>query len=152
MNCTAIPSALSTQYQDRPLYSIPQRKARYSDKDRVRLREIKAAALYNLGLSSSREVRALLKEIGVSLDLRLTAAWCAINWELMPYLLAVLERKRLVKGAKVGIKNCPANLYFLAPFTIYFVDGKFAQLEYVSGLVDLDRLFLWDEESEYQAA
>lgn len=57
----------------------PQRKARYSDKQRIRLKDAKSWALSRLGCQNAAEVKKYLKILGIKLDLRLTSAWVAIN-------------------------------------------------------------------------
>lgn len=141
-SATEVSFATTSSKCDRPIYSTPQRKARYHDDSRPRLRQVKEAALKYLGMSSSVEVRSLLKELGIRLDLRMTSAWCAIAWELMPHLLRLLEQKKLVAGAIVNIINCPANIYSLSPFRIVSIHNDVAQLEYLATLYPLDRLEL----------
>ena len=56
----------------------PQRKAKYSDRSRIRLKDIKRTALRDIGHRFSAEVKKYLQALGIKLDLRLTAAWVAI--------------------------------------------------------------------------
>lgn len=60
----------------------PQRKANRNDKTRVRLKVIKAIALRDCKCSNSAEMKRRLRKLGISLDLRLSAAWLAIVDEL----------------------------------------------------------------------
>lgn len=62
--------------------STPQRKARYSDKQRIRLKDAKSWALRRSGCSNTAEIKKYLKILGKKLDLRLTSAWIAIYKEL----------------------------------------------------------------------
>ena len=87
----------------------------------------------------------MLKELKISLDLRYTSSWCAIAWEIMPHLLKLLERKKLVEGALVNIIDCPANLYFLAPFRIGVIKDGMAELDFVTQWYPLERLELRQE-------
>lgn len=64
----------------------PQRKARYSDKARVRRADIKRAALEYCNCRDSSEMKQRLRHLGIKLDLRLTSAWIAIAWELKPLI------------------------------------------------------------------
>lgn len=147
MNSTVAFKAIATTSStcNRLTVQTPQRKARYHDNFRTRLVRVKEAALKQLGLSCSQDVRLLLKELKIHLDLRMTSAWCAIAKELMPHLLKLLEQKKFVSGVLVTIKDCPANLYFWMPFRIASVESGMAQLEYVANLFPLDRLELWQE-------
>lgn len=72
---------------------IPQRKAKYHDKTRVRLANIKAIALRDCKCSGTAEMKRRLRILGISLDLRLTAAWIAIGWELQDRIKAILPLK-----------------------------------------------------------
>lgn len=65
---------------------IPQRKADYRDKARVRFKDIKRAALESCNCRDAKEMKQHLKQLGIKLDLRLTAAWCAIARELQPVI------------------------------------------------------------------
>lgn len=67
----------------------PQRKAKYHDKTRVRLCDIKMIALRDCKCSDTTEMKRRLKILGINLDLRLTAAWIAIAWELQHQIKAV---------------------------------------------------------------
>lgn len=71
----------------------PQRKARYHDPNRWRLKTLKAAVLLNAKCSNTGQIRALLKVLGVSLDLRYTSSWLAINLELMPLIERIVEQQ-----------------------------------------------------------
>ncbi len=87
-----------------PAIFTPQRKARYSDKNRDRLKDLKEGVLFVTGCASSAEIKKYLKMLGVKLDLRLTAAWKAIKLELQEKIkdfknflaIEVYEEKTLV--------------------------------------------------------
>ncbi len=64
----------------------PQRKARYSDKTRVRFADIKAIALRDCRCRDTKEMKQRLRVLGIRLNLRLTSAWIAIAWELQPLI------------------------------------------------------------------
>lgn len=63
---------------DRIVIRTPQRKANKNDKTRVRLKVIKAIALRDCKCSNSAQMKRRLRKLGISLDLRLSAAWLAI--------------------------------------------------------------------------
>lgn len=85
----------------------PQRKAKYSDKERIRLKDAKKSALIATGCFSSREVKYWLLLLGIKLDLRLTAAWVAISKELASDI-------RLIK---LGYTSVPPKANCLAQAT-----------------------------------
>lgn len=120
--------------------ATPQRKARYSDKARVRLKDIKAIALGKCHASSTYEIKQRLIELGIKLDLRLTAAWIAIANELSTCLLSCLIKP----GAKViwdypmGWGHCEA--WF--PLIVTAIDGDMAFLDMYHKPVPLSTLTL----------
>lgn len=67
---------------DRINIRTPQRKAKYSDKTRVRLKDLKSFAFTQCGWKSTQNIKKYLKVLGIKLDLRLTAAWRALVFEL----------------------------------------------------------------------
>ncbi|KJH70203.1 hypothetical protein [Aliterella atlantica] len=71
---------LSVPQSDR--VRTPQRRARYSDKQRIRLKDAKSWVLRRSGCSNTAEIKKYLKILGKKLDLRLTSAWIAIYKEL----------------------------------------------------------------------
>lgn len=74
---------------------IPQRKAKYHDKTRVRFADIKRIALRDCKCVDTSEIKRRLKLLGVKLDLRLTSAWIALAWELQ-HALAVIPPLKTV--------------------------------------------------------
>lgn len=60
----------------------PQRKARLHDKQRIRLKDVKSWALKRSDCKDTAEIKKYLKILNISLDLRYTSAWIAINKEL----------------------------------------------------------------------
>lgn len=168
-------SYLEQQVQAFALFSIkvktPQRKANYHDKTRLRRKDLQEIAFSQCGWKSTANVKKYLKVLGVKLDLRLTSAWDALVFELKPQIDEACLRmnnssakcraaKAIVDapepphfqiGDQVNIIDCPANLYFLSPFKIYFIESDMAQLEYVAFPVPLDNLELWAEERELAA-
>lgn len=69
----------------------PQRKAKYHDKTRIRKANIKAIALRETRCHDAAEMKQRLKKLGINLDLRLTAAWIAIAWELKERIAKLWE-------------------------------------------------------------
>lgn len=59
-----------------------QRKARLHDKQRIRLKDVKSWALKRSDCKDTAEIKKYLKILNISLDLRYTSAWIAINKEL----------------------------------------------------------------------
>lgn len=90
--------------------STPQRKARYSDKHRIRLKDAKSWALRRSGCSNTAEIKKYLKILGKKLDLRLTSAWLAIYKELA-------EAIRNLVLAQVGDR-----LYEFVPLPVYLAE------------------------------
>ncbi len=80
----------------------PQRKAKYSDRSRIRLKDIKRTALRDIGCSSSTEIKKYLQALGIKLDLRLTAAWVAIVFELRNRIKA----ERATKHPGGSLQDC----------------------------------------------
>ena len=130
MHSTVLTKAIAT----------PQRKARYNDKTRVRLKDVKAIALHKCHASSTHDVKQRLEGLGIKLDLRLTAAWIAIANELSSCLLSCLIKP----GAKViwdypmGWGHCEA--WF--PLIVTAIDGDMAFLDMYHKPVPLSTLTL----------
>ena len=99
MNCTqfeeqAIANLKLLQYEDAQVNTFvhspsssrsiktPQRKARLHDKQRIRLKDVKSWALKRSDCKDTAEIKKYLKILNISLDLRYTSAWIAINKEL----------------------------------------------------------------------
>lgn len=96
MNFSSCLSAIATTTtSSKTEVHTPQRKARYNDPSRIRLKDIKRAALRDIGCSSSAEMKKYLQASGIKLDLRLTAAWVAIVFELRDRIKAVKEEFEL---------------------------------------------------------
>ena len=145
MHCTTAVEAIATKttccnYK----VKTPQRKANYKNKERLRLRDLKRIAFKEYGCSSTSQIKQLLQQLGVKLDLRYTSAWEALVFELRSRLLELCSP--IKPGMLVEIIDCPANLYFLSPFRVYKVEADLAQLEYVAPFFSLDRLQLWQQE------
>ncbi len=84
MNSTVEQSAIATTTEPERIIVVhtPQRKARYSDKYRIKRKDIKIIALKYCGCQNTAQMKEKLSAVGIKLDLRLTAAWIAIAWEL----------------------------------------------------------------------
>ena len=70
-------------------FSLVKRKARYHDKSRIRLKDIKAEALRNCGCNSSAEIKQCLLALKVKLDLRYSCSWIAIARQLRDEIASV---------------------------------------------------------------
>lgn len=145
MHCTIAFDAIATtttccNYK----VKTPQRKANYKNKERLRLKDLKRIAFKQYSCSSTNQIKQLLQQLGVKLDLRLTSAWDALVFELRSRLLELCSP--IKPGMLVEIIDCPGNLYFLSPFKVYTVEADMAQLEYVASSFPLHRLQLWQQE------
>jgi len=151
MHSTVAPATIATTQSncDRPIVKTPQRKANYNDKNRPRRKDLKAEAFQKYGCSCTKDIKQYLKVLGVKLDLRLTSAWLAVVYELHNEIVAAkaivdaLQPVPTIKvGDRVNIIDCPANLYFLAPFVVDSIEKGMAQLEYVATQFALSQLEL----------
>lgn len=90
----------------------PQRRANYNDKGRFRRADLKQIALRKYNCNSSSQIKSYLKVIKIKLDLRLTAAWVAIVYELGEEILAA---KAILDslGLQPGTKNCDRKVQVL---------------------------------------
>ena len=118
MYSTAGKSAIATTSTSvKTKVHTPQRKAKYSDRSRIRLKDIKRTALRDVGCSSSAEIKKYLQALGIKLDLRLTAAWVAIVFELRNRIKAVKEKlvdvqePQFKKGDRVLWDDAPAYIH-----------------------------------------
>ena len=87
----------------------PTRKARYHDKARVRLADIKVIALRDCKCSDAAEMKRRLRILGVSLDLRYTSSWIAIAWELQNHLVAILPLKPRILTSEEMLEKAVAE-------------------------------------------
>lgn len=140
MHCNVDTQAIATT-----IVRTPQRKANYKNKERFRLKDLKRIAFREYGCGSTVHIKCLLQQLGIKLDLRLTSAWDAIVFELRSRLKQLCSP--IKPGALVGIKDCPANLYFWMPFKIATITDGMAELEYVASPFPVDRLKLWEEDA-----
>ena len=117
MYCTFGKDAIATTTSCKTEVHTPQRKAKYSDRSRIRLKDIKRAALRDIGCSSSGEIKKYLQALRIKLDLRLTAAWVAIVFELRNQIKDVKEKLEVVNvplfkpGDRVIWNNAPAYIH-----------------------------------------
>lgn len=116
---------------------VPQRKARYSDRRRVRRQDVRGWVLHRTGAASTQEISAALKKLGKKLDLRLTAAWMEINLNWVDAIAQLIKSDRALElvGKKVTFREYPARLAYLeawSPFEVLAVDGEMAKLELLS--------------------
>lgn len=70
----------------------PQVKANPKDKGRLRLKDLKNAVLSCYKLVT-KELKKYIQQLGYFLDLRLTAAWEAVQFEIRPELDALIAIK-----------------------------------------------------------
>lgn len=97
MNFNAeVPSIATTSSCCKVKIRTPQRKAVYSDKARIRLKDIKRVVLRDLGCSSSAEVKQYLQSLEIKLDLRYTSSWVAISFELRNLIKSAKEKLEVV--------------------------------------------------------
>lgn len=141
----------------------PQRKAQYHDKNRWRLKPLKAAVLLETGCKSSAEVKKYLKMLGVSLDLRLISAWKAIKFELEKEIVAIKEKETIaVKAVTEALLHDkplfqigdPVKLIENSDFpliesiggshTVSKVSGNYIRLAYFSPWIPAPQLVLLD--------
>ncbi len=87
----------------------PQRKAKYSDKERIRLKDAKKWALVATGCFSTVEVKYWLKKLGIKLDLRLTAAWIAV-WKELATIIKSISKAHTTSVPPKPIGFAPATI------------------------------------------
>jgi len=127
-----------------PKRFITQRKAKYHDKSRTRRKDVQAWVFRRTGLSTTAQVKAALKKLGIRRDLRRTSAWIDIN---LNYCNA-LEPKSLdlfQKGDRVMLIEYSARIGYLqawSPFSIMAIEDGLAMLELISFPVPLANLQL----------
>ncbi len=127
-----------------PKRFITQRKAKYHDKSRTRLKDVQAWIFRRTGLSTTAQVKAALKKLGIRRDLRLTSAWIDINLNycnaLAPKSLDLFQ-----KGDRVMLIKYSARIAYLqawSPFSIMAIEDGLAMLELISFPVPLANLQL----------
>ncbi len=127
-----------------PKRLITQRKAKYHDKSRTRRKDVQAWVFHRTGLSTTAQVKAALKKLGIRRDLRLTSAWIDINLNycnaLAPKSLDLFQ-----KGDRVTLTEYSARIAYLeawSPFSIMAIEGGLATLELISFPVPLANLQL----------
>ena len=127
-----------------PKRFITQRKANYHDKSRTRRKDVQAWVFRRTGLSTTAQVKAALKKLGIRRDLRLTSAWIDINLNycnaLAPQSLDLFQ-----KGDRVSLIEYSARIAYLeawSPFSIMAIEGELATLELISFPIPLANLQL----------
>lgn len=124
--------------------SVTQRKAKYHDKSRTRRKEVQAWVFRRTGLSTTAQVKAALKKLGIRRDLRLTSAWIDINLNYCN-ALAPKSPDLFQKGDRVTLTEYPARIAYLeawSPFSIIAIEGELATLELMSFPIPLAHLQL----------
>ena len=139
MHFTSDASAIATE----PIkVRTPQRKAKYHDKARFKLKKLKQIAFNEYGCTSTAQIKRYLKFLKTRLDLRLTAAWQALVFELRNRILAIKEildsQDQAGPSFKVGDsvfwKNAPLYLHcWWGPLKIMSIANEKAQLELWDG-------------------
>lgn len=121
----------------------PQRKARYNDKQRIRLKDVKSWALQRSGCADTKEVKKYLKILRKKLDLRLTSAWIAVNNEFADTIKSIKEEVKWSVGDAVewtGYKPMQAYICQWFPLRILAIENGKALLELWLQPVPLDEL------------
>lgn len=121
----------------------PQRKARYNDKQRIRLKDVKEWALRRSGCSSTVEIKRYVKILSKKLDLRLTSAWVAVNKEFADQIKQLKNVETFKVGTCVewiGYKPMEAHICAWFPLVITAIVGRKAQLDMWAHLIPLDEL------------
>lgn len=124
---------------------VPQRKARYSDRTRVRRRDVQGWVFHRTGAKDTAQIKAALKKLGKKLDLRLSAAWLEINFNLVETIAHLIKCDRIsIKvGDRVEITEYSARLAYLeawSPFVVRAISGTDALLEWVEVPIPLNQL------------
>lgn len=135
-------------WQKRITFQIqtPQRKARYNDKQRIRLKDAKNWALKRSGCRDTAEVKKYLKILGKKLDLRLTSAWIAINKELADLIADLILSTPIPTpglGDRVrwtGYQPMQAYITQWEPFQIVSINQGRAKLDLLAFSVPLEEL------------
>lgn len=147
-----LPFSTTTSTCDRPIV-IPQRRANYHDKGRIRLARIKEIAFKECGWENSANVKKYLKVLGWKIDLRLTISWVTLVYELKHHVDAAktivdTQQPTVVKtdnhqfkvGDKVLWASCLSSLECMSPFTVRAVEKDCAYLDWVGTPVPLSEL------------
>ena len=138
--------------------NMVKRKARYHDKSRIRLKDIKAEALLKCGCNSSAEIKQCLQALKIKLDLRYSCSWIAIARQLCNAIASVRltlkisdrkPKKPPLPEIKVGDRVrwdyqepmlCYLEQWF--PLEVLSIVNGEAQLELLSRLVPVSQLAL----------
>lgn len=125
---------------------IPQRKANYSDKTRIRYKEAQGWVFRRTGLKSTSEVKKYLKVLKISLDLRLTSAWREINLNWVEKIVALIGDRPLFNvGDRVHlIEYSPRQIHLerWSPFIVREIADGMVALEWLDFCVSQDQLRL----------
>ena len=138
--------------------NMVKRKARYHDKSRIRLKDIKAEALRKCGCNSSVEIKQCLLALKIKLDLRYTCSWVTVARQLCDRVAEVRrsidltergDKKPPLPEIKVGDRVrwdyqepmlCYLEQWF--PLEVLSIVNGEAQLELLSRLVPVSQLAL----------
>lgn len=105
MHSTVGISAIATKTKKikQRLVQTPQRKANYKQKERFRLKDLKEKAFREYKVSTTGQIKRYLKKLGVGLDLRLTAAWDAVVFELRKDILVLVHGESILNSDRLTI-------------------------------------------------
>ena len=126
-----------------PWFKVPQRKARYNDKNRIRFKEAKEWALTHSGCSSTKEIKHYLKILGKRYDLRYTSSWVSLRVECADAIKQLKDEVKFEVGDRVEIKTYHSTIVHLESWSPFFIteiaNGK-AMLDCANFFVPLSNL------------
>lgn len=137
---------------ERKYVRTPQRKAKYADKTRLRLKDLKEIAFHYYKVKTASQIKAYLKRLRVKLDLRLTAAWDAVVFELRALILDLIAQDNNKTGNTSKFKpgdrviwDYPVGWGYYEqwfPLTVREVCGDMVYLDYKESPVSISTLTL----------
>lgn len=135
-----------------PKRTIPQRKACYHNKNRIRRRDVQVWVFRRTGLNTTAEVKRYLKKLGHCGDGRLTTFWLNVNLNhagAIAQLVKSDEAAIATPTIKVGnlvepIEYTARTVHWQAwsPFQVMEVIGTEAKLDMIKKLIPLSQLKL----------
>lgn len=130
---------------DLPPLKTPQRRARYSDKQRIRLKDAKKWAFERTGCNNTAEIKKYLQLLGKKLDLRLTSAWLAIVRELASLVNNLRSQATTLfkVGDRVQFVEYKPNQAYLQqwePFSVIAIANGIARLDLLAFPVPINEL------------
>lgn len=79
----------------------PQRRADYSNKTRLKRKDLREVAFKTCGWGTTANIKKYLSLLGIRLDLRLTSAWDALIYELKHYIDAAASIVNALNKPKI---------------------------------------------------